>query len=673
MANFPGLILTDAGRDILAKALTGQTLTFTRVALGDGTEPATPETLTALVNELQTISIQSFEVIGDGTSKIRAILTNVGITTGFFVREIGVFAQDPDTLQEVLYSYANSGSQSDFMPAEGGATIVEQVFDLFTVVDTATTVTAVIDDFITIATKADIEEIRPYILPTGGLVGQLLRKASNAEGDTEWFDPAEGLGVKVASVSETRTATAGQRTFNLATTVTNGLAVYVEGVRLRNDEWVALNASQVQLDVGLPAGTQVEFINNEEVGQFVVASVSLVGPSLVFPGSSNTYTITDFDGFSTYVVTSDIGTVSRTNETITLDIGAAEPAGNLNLVVERNGAAVTFQVAIGAQSVAQPEILNPADGEIDVGSGVTVTTSAFLTYPNGADTHASTDWQIATDSAFTAIVFESLADATNLEAIDVPSGTFNTSTVYYIRARHNGTTLGASPYSATVSFTTDDSFGPQVFGEAFGGGFYAGNIVEGGAEYYIIVAPKSSGESASQQFKTTNTASPVATQTLNNGPAATAAMVAAGSHPAAAFCAGLTIGGFSDWYLPARDELELAYRNLKPTVNDNNTTTRSLSATVYPEGNDVSGDTMGRNRNSNPTGSAYTAAVPGQTSVPAFVTGGTEAFNTTEYWSATEFSSTSPWLQNFFFSGEQQGVNDKTDFRSVRAVRRIPV
>lgn len=462
MANFPGLILTDAGRDILAKALTGQTLTFTRVGLGDGTEPATPETLTALVNELQAVSIQSFEVIGDGTSKIRAILTNVGITTGFFVREIGVFAQDPDTLQEVLYSYANSGTQSDFLPAEGGATIVEQVFDLFTVVDTATTVTAVIDDYITLATKADIEEIRPYILPTGGLAGQLVRKRTNAEGDTEWFDPADGLGIRVASIAETRTAIEGQTVFNLAETRTNGLAVYVEGVRLRADEWQALNATQVKLDNALAVGTKVEFINNEEVGSVGVSSVTLDGPDLVFPGSSNAYTITNYDAFSIYAVATDVGTVSRTDETITLTIDAGQASGALNLSVDRNGASVVFQIAIGDQSVAQPEILNPAAGATDVGSGVILTTSAFLTYPNGADTHASTDWQVATDAGFTAIVFESLADASNLESIAVPSGTFDPSTTYYTRARHNGTTLGASPYSATVSFTTKVAFYPQT-------------------------------------------------------------------------------------------------------------------------------------------------------------------------------------------------------------------
>ena len=43
------------------------------------------------------------------------------------------------------------------------------------------------------------------------------------------------------------------------------------------------------------------------------------------------------------------------------------------------------------------------------------------------------------------------------------------------------------------------------------------------------------------------------------------------SHPAAQFCEGLTIGGFSDWYMPARNELEICYYNLKPTTQNNNT------------------------------------------------------------------------------------------------------
>ena len=212
--------------------------------------------------------------------------------------------------------------------------------------------------------------------------------------------------------------------------------------------------------------------------------------------------------------------------------------------------------------------------------------------------------------------------------------------------------------------------GPTEIGQAFGGGFYAGNIVEGGTEYYIIVAPKSSGENSSKQFRTSSDAAPSATQTLNNGPAASSSMNSA-TYPAAQFCEGLTIGGFSDWYLPARDELELCYRNLTPTTRVNSTSDRSKSSITYPEGNDLLADTVGVNRNSNPTGAAYTSGTPSQTSVTAFISGGTEAFAADTYWSSSEFSDTKAWIQDFF--GGNQSATTKSGFIYVRAVRRVPV
>ena len=348
MANFSGLILTDRGRDILAAALTGETLTFTRVALGDGLAPANPEALATLVSEKRNAPIQSFAVIGNGTSRIRAIVTNVGLAAGFFAREVGVFATDPDTGSETLYAYANAGDQADYLPAAGGATIVEQLFDLITVVDTAPNVVAVINDSLIYATKDEL---------TG---------------------------------------------------------------------------------------------------------VALEGDTLVFPGSTNTYLITNFSSFATYSVSSDIGTATVTGDTVSLVIDAGQASGGLNMIVTRDGYQYVFRIAVGESTIAPPVIENPAEGVSNIGSGVTLTTSEFLTYPENADTHASTDWQVATDTGFTAIVFQSLADASNLEAIAVPSGTFDPSTTYYARARHNGTTLGASAYSPTRTFTTKENFYPTV-------------------------------------------------------------------------------------------------------------------------------------------------------------------------------------------------------------------
>jgi hypothetical protein len=215
--------------------------------------------------------------------------------------------------------------------------------------------------------------------------------------------------------------------------------------------------------------------------------------------------------------------------------------------------------------------------------------------------------------------------------------------------------------------------GPAI-GEFYQGGYVAGMIKVSGVVYYVIVAPKATGQSSTTlQYKTTADASPTATQTLNDGFAATAAMVAAGNHPAAAFCDGLTINGYSDWYLPARDELELCYRNLKPDTTANSTVSRTASAYTYPEGNDVSGDTIGVNRNSVSVGSGYTASgYPFQTNVALFQSGGAEAFSFgNRYWSSSESSATNAWAQ--VFDDGIQSSRSKTINQFVRAVRRVPV
>lgn len=196
--------------------------------------------------------------------------------------------------------------------------------------------------------------------------------------------------------------------------------------------------------------------------------------------------------------------------------------------------------------------------------------------------------------------------------------------------------------------------GPSVIGEAFGGGFYAGQISTAGngvADYYLIVAPVASGENSNKQWKTSNT-STSGTSSVIDGPTNSSNMDNA-THPAAQFCEGLTIGGFSDWYMPAKNELEVCYYNLKPTTTANNTNS-------------------GANTNAVPSrGSNYTSSVPGQTSANDFKTGNTEAFAAVNYWSSTEYSATDAWDQTFYDG--LQSYNDKDNGGRVRAVRRVAV
>jgi len=196
---------------------------------------------------------------------------------------------------------------------------------------------------------------------------------------------------------------------------------------------------------------------------------------------------------------------------------------------------------------------------------------------------------------------------------------------------------------------------PTAIGQAFGGGFYAGQIgVSGVATHYLIVGPVASAQST-LTWKNANTATTGA-DSLIDGPQNTADMVADGNstvYPCAHFCNDLVIGGFSDWYMPSKNELEVCYYNLKPATTSNNTTT-------------------GTNANAVPVrASNYTAGDPAQTSVTDFKDTGAEDFATDNYWSSSEQSATAAWNQNFNYA--LQKFNDKSDSRKVRAVRRIAV
>jgi len=207
------------------------------------------------------------------------------------------------------------------------------------------------------------------------------------------------------------------------------------------------------------------------------------------------------------------------------------------------------------------------------------------------------------------------------------------------------------------------SFAPAVpiVGSALGGGFFAGQISTAGngiADYNLVIGPAASALNTSVQY---NTSVPNSDPTsVINGPANSATMNNA-NHPAAQFCEGLTIGGFSDWYQPAKNELEVCYYNLKPSTASNNTSS-GINANAVPA------------RASN-----YTAGTPAQTSAAAFQTGGAEALDAgagfLNYWSSSERNgypyNKTAWLQ--VVTNGQQTYSFKTNSYRVRAVRRVAV
>jgi hypothetical protein len=203
-------------------------------------------------------------------------------------------------------------------------------------------------------------------------------------------------------------------------------------------------------------------------------------------------------------------------------------------------------------------------------------------------------------------------------------------------------------------FQNQRSFGPPAIGSAYEGGFYAGQIsttANGVATHYLIVAPVSSGENGSKQWKTSNT-STAGTSSVIDGPTNSANMNYA-SYPAAQFCEAVNVGGYTDWYMPAKNELEICYYNLKPTTTANNSS--------------------GANTNAVPSrGSNYTAGTPAQTSAADFKDTGAEDFAAAFYWSSTEYSTAGAWSQTFS-NGGQYYFFIKTSSLRVRCVRRLAI
>ena len=128
MAAFPKMTLTNAGQALQTKVLAGATLTFTRIALGDGQlngQPIVP--LTALISQKATVEVDSVRVVNTSTAQVAGFFSNADISTGFWWRETGVFAQDPD-VGEILYGYTNAGDAGDYIPTVADTRIEKYIY-----------------------------------------------------------------------------------------------------------------------------------------------------------------------------------------------------------------------------------------------------------------------------------------------------------------------------------------------------------------------------------------------------------------------------------------------------------------------------------------------------------------------------------------------------------------
>ena len=143
-----GMRLTRAGSNLLAKGLLGAEIHFTRGAIGEGEfdyETETVYDLTEMRKWKMDIAIEAVEKIGDGTCRIVCHSTNVEVYEGFPAREHAIFALEPDTGEEILYSYCNTGEEYSFIPSNAGPVTKDIKYSYVTIIRDAENVTATLD------------------------------------------------------------------------------------------------------------------------------------------------------------------------------------------------------------------------------------------------------------------------------------------------------------------------------------------------------------------------------------------------------------------------------------------------------------------------------------------------------------------------------------------------
>lgn len=191
MSNWGKPVLTKQGLKLQAKVDAGNAMQLTKCRLGSGTIGSGQqlEDLTELVAPVQTLPIASVTYSDDSHACIiSAVTDNSTVTTGYYLREFGIYAKDPDD-GEILYAVA-SDSEPDFIPAKGTSTVISQEIGVALTFANAANVTAAVNTSAT----ATISYVNTYVT---NAVTDLkdMTGASPAQGGVHGLVPAPGRGV----------------------------------------------------------------------------------------------------------------------------------------------------------------------------------------------------------------------------------------------------------------------------------------------------------------------------------------------------------------------------------------------------------------------------------------------------------------------------------------------
>ncbi|MGN0706567.1 MAG: hypothetical protein ACI4JC_01025 [Faecalibacterium sp.] len=156
---FEAPVFTTAGKELLTRNIAGEEIVFTTIQMGSGYISESIDGMTSLIKNEATINV-SVKNEDNQYVTVSASFTNQGLTGGFYWREVGVFAADPenpnDRSKDILYCYQNAYDTAELIPPPSTATI-EKGISIPIIVGNAASVSAAINKSLIYITAKDLE------------------------------------------------------------------------------------------------------------------------------------------------------------------------------------------------------------------------------------------------------------------------------------------------------------------------------------------------------------------------------------------------------------------------------------------------------------------------------------------------------------------------------------
>lgn len=199
---FNPFTITTQGAILASKTLIGKELKFTKFKVGDGNAPDDIKSLEELVNPIMPVALTSILRTTPIQVTVKALLKNTDAPQNFYWKELGLYAQDPDTKEEVLFAYAHYGENPEYIVNSISQPIDRYIQQIITV-DNADNVVIEINPDTVYVTHQELDlEINKLKKKAGKIYG-IRRLINNSSSAWERLEDAAGL---VANATKNGTA-----------------------------------------------------------------------------------------------------------------------------------------------------------------------------------------------------------------------------------------------------------------------------------------------------------------------------------------------------------------------------------------------------------------------------------------------------------------------------------